>query len=394
MARKKQKQARRIFALVLVVAFVLLVVFTCDLKALSKGDVQGAFAPWTEFLEGNKPNKEDGSSGGNGGGSTVTSGELSIHFPMLGNANTGDCTLIKTGDVEVLIDAGSKRNSASTVVEYINDYCTDGVLEYVIATHAHEDHIAAFVGSSSSLKDGVLENFEVGTIIDYPQKKTTSQISKDYEALRDGLVKNKGTKHYTALECYNEVGEAKRTYTLGEGIEMHILYQKYYEQSSSDENEFSVCMLLTEGQNNYLFTGDLEASGEKSLVESNNLPKCKLFKGGHHGSPTSSSAELLAVIQPEIVCVCCCCGNDVEYNYSVENMFPSQAFVDRVGKYTSQIYVTTLYDKATKTGVPMNGNIVVTAKNGAVSVNCSNNNTIFKETEWFKQYRVWPKGGK
>ncbi len=392
MGRKKHKKAWRGIALVLVIVFILLVVFTCDLKALSKGDVQGAFAPWTEFLQETFPSNKDGKD--DGGDEVIQSGDLSIHFPMLGNANTGDCTLIKTGNVEVLIDAGSKRNSASTVVEYINEYCEDGVLEYVIATHAHEDHIAAFVGSSSSKTDGVLENFEVGTIIDYPQKKTTSNISKEYEALRDSLVEKEGTKHYTALECYKELNGAQRTYSLGEGIEMHILYQKYYEQPSSDENEFSVCMLLTAGQDNFLFTGDLESAGEKSLVQSNDLPKCKLFKAGHHGSPTSSSAELLAVIQPEIVCVCCCCGNDVEYNYSVENMFPSQAFVDRVGTYTSQIYVTTLYDKTTKTGVPMNGNIVVTVNSGVVSVNGSNNNTIFKETEWFKQYRIWPKGGK
>lgn len=386
MGRKKHKKTKRAIAIVLVLVLLVLVVCTCDLKALSQGDVKGAFAPWTEFLQGENP------SGGESDGDDTETAEMSIHFPMLGNANTGDCTLIKTGDVEVLIDAGSKRNSASTVVNYINQYCTDGILEYVIATHAHEDHIAAFVGSSSSKTDGVLENFEVGTIIDYPQKKTASNISKDYEALRDSLVE-KGTKHYTALECYKEINGGKRTYSLGEGIDMHILYQKYYEQSSSDENEFSVCMLLTAGQNNYLFTGDLEADGEKSLVASNDLPKCKLFKGGHHGSPTSSTSELLAVIQPEIVCVCCCCGA-TEYTTNMDNVFPSQAFVDRVGMYTSQIYVTSLISEDGKSGVPMNGNIVVTSKNGEVSVNCSNNNTIFKETDWFKQYRVWPKGGK
>lgn len=42
----------------------------------------------------------------------VTEGELSIRFLELGNKYTGDCTLIKVGDVEVLIDAGSKRDSA------------------------------------------------------------------------------------------------------------------------------------------------------------------------------------------------------------------------------------------------------------------------------------------
>ena len=45
----------------------------------------------------------------------VSNSELSIHFLELGNANAGDCTLIKCGNTEVLIDAGSKRNSTETV---------------------------------------------------------------------------------------------------------------------------------------------------------------------------------------------------------------------------------------------------------------------------------------
>jgi competence protein ComEC len=317
---------------------------------------------------------------------------MNLYFPQLGNANSGDCVLVKVGNTEVLIDAGSKRDCASTLVPYIKKYCTDGILEYVIATHAHEDHIAAFVGNTNNKTDGVFDNFEVGTIIDYTQKNTTSQISKDYEALRDSLVK-KGTKHYNALECWKQTGGAKRSYTLGEGITMNILYQKYYEQSSGDENEYSVCMLLKDGKNNYLFTGDLESGGEKSLVAENDLPRCKLFKGGHHGSPTSSSLELLKVIQPEIVCVCCCCGA-TEYTSNMDNVFPSQAFVDRVGLYTSQIYVTSMISADGKSGISMNGNIIVSSKGGVVSVICSNNNTVFKETAWFKQYRSWPKGGK
>ena len=217
MAKRKNKKLR---ALAFILAVILIIVFicTCDRSALLKGDIKGAFAPWRKFFGIEEQQQTQ-----------VASGDLNIHFLELGNANTGDCTLIDVGNTEVLIDAGSKRNSANTVVNYIKNYCEDGVLEYVIATHAHEDHIAAFVGSESNKKDGVLENFEVGTIIDYAQKKTTSNISKEYEALRDSLVANKGTKHYTALECWNNANGAQRSYTLDEGITMSILYQKYYE---------------------------------------------------------------------------------------------------------------------------------------------------------------------
>ena len=95
---------------------------------------------------------------------TIETGELTINFLELGNKYTGDSTLIKIGDTEVLIDAGSRKGSAETLIPAISGYCTDGVLEYVIATHADQDHIAAFVGTNEF--PGVFESFECEVIID------------------------------------------------------------------------------------------------------------------------------------------------------------------------------------------------------------------------------------
>jgi len=170
---------------------------------------------------------------------------------------------------------------------------------------------------------------------------------------------------------------------------MQFLYQRYYEETTSDENDYSVCMLLTQGENNYLFTGDLETKGEASLVENNDLPQCVLYKGGHHGSPTSSTEALLSVIQPQIVCVCCCCGSD-EYTDNVANMFPSQAFVDRVAPYTDKVYVTTIVADNDEGYESLNGNIVVWSDGSEVTVRGSNNDTLFKDTEWFKNNRLLP----
>ena len=38
----------------------------------------------------------------------------------------------------------------------------------------------------------------------------------------------------------------------------------------------------------------------------------------------------------------------------------------------------------------MNGNIVVSLVNGEVKVECSNNNTLLKDTTWFKENRRCP----
>ena len=191
--------------------------------------------------------------------SDIVINDLQIHFLQLGNKVSGDCTLIKVGDTEVLIDAGSSKGSAGTIVPYIQEYCTDGVLEYVIATHAHEDHIAAFVGSSTA--DGIFESFVCSTIIDFAKTTVTSQLYNEYLSLRAAEVAA-GATHYTALECWLESNGAQRSYALGSDVTMGILYQKYYEESTSNENNNSVCILLSQGDNHFLFTGDLESGGE------------------------------------------------------------------------------------------------------------------------------------
>ena len=373
-AKKAVKKFKKLSTAGKVIVVIVLVLIIALMAYMYRDKIKGYFGDTTSSEQ------ESAQPAGD-----IITDDLSIHFLEVGNKYTGDCTLIKVGNTEVLIDAGSRKGSAATIVPYIQQYCTDGVLEYVIATHAHQDHIAGFVGTTTA--DGVFESFVCETIIDFPLTDATSGIYNDYVSLRDAEVQS-GAKHYTALECWNNANGAARSYTLAEGITMNFLYQEFYEVETSDENDYSVCMLLSQGNNHYLFTGDLEGHGEKSLVESNDLPDCVLFKGGHHGSPTSNTTELLSVIKPDIVCVCCCCGSD-EYTDNVANMFPSQAFVDRVAPYTDKVYVTTMVteDDGYQS---MNGNIVVTSDGTSVSVNCSNNNILFKDTEWFSKNRTMP----
>ena len=340
--------------------------------------------------KGDKGDPADGSGSQGGGQTTPAVAELSIYFPQLGNGYAGDCTLLKTGNTEVLIDAGSRKESAAALVPFIEQYCTDGVLEYVIVTHAHQDHIAGFVGTASS--KGVFESFKCGTIIDYALKNSTSQISKDYETARNKEVSEDGAKHYTALECWNETNGAQREYELAEGISFEILYQKYYTTKSSEENNHSVCTLFTQGDNHYLFTGDLELDGEQSLVESNELPHCKLFKAGHHGSKTSSNEVLLSVIQPEIVVIPCVAGTN-EYS-SGSGTFPTQDTLNRLAKYTKNLYAPAVtVDGTTKNYTALNGLIIVWSNGTDITVTGSNNSTILKETDWFKANRTWPADG-
>ena len=369
MARRKKKQKVSVGKIILfLITLILLVIIAYFGKPHFEKFLD-------EYL--NNPNQ--------GGNQTVVSGELSIHFLELGNKYTGDSVYIKAGDTDILIDAGSRGNSADDIALYLSEYVTDNTLEYVIATHAHQDHIAGFVGTSSI--PGIFDAFVCEVIIDFPMTNATSKVYQNYVEKRDAEIAA-GATHYTALECYNNINGANRTYTISEGIELEILYNYYYENKTSNENEYSVCTMINQGSKHFLFTGDLEEEGEEKLIEYNDLPKVEVFKAGNHGSYTATSKALLDVIDPEIICVCCCAGSD-EYTKNPDNMFPAQAFVSRVCNYTDQIYVTSVVDSSDKGYTSLNGNIVIVSNTTGTSVKCSNNNTILKEIEWFKKNRKW-----
>lgn len=318
-------------------------------------------------------------------GSTA-SGAISIHFPELGNKYTGDCTYIKAGETDILIDAGSRRSSISEITDYIDRYVTDGKLEYVIVTHAHEDHYAGFATNEST--DSIFDLYDIGTIIDFSITNHSRDAVMYSNYLRElDEATERGAEHYTAAEC---VQTDKAVFDLGGGIEMRILDSFFYYNKSSGENNYSVCTLISNGDEHYLFTGDLESEGEGHLVKMNDLPEVTLYKAGHHGSKTSSTETLLSVIKPEYVCVCCCAGSS-EYTDNSENQFPTQDFCDRVAKYTEKVYVTTLcHDyKAGKFG-SFNGDITFTSDKDGHRISCSAFSGVLCESDWFKENRTCP----
>ena len=334
-------------------------------------------------------------------------GEISFHFMMLGNRNAGDCIYIKAGDKDILIDGGSRANSVDDIDNYVKQFCADGVLEYVIVTHADQDHIACFAGSSTY--DSLFELYECETIIDFPRTNKDTDVYNRYIQQRDAEVNN-GAKRYSALECYNNQDGAQRIYNLTDdgSIRMEILYNYYYENKTNDENNYSVCVMFYHGEKQFLFTGDLEKEGEEYLAEKYDFSQVELFKAGHHGSPTSSNDCLLSEIKPKI-CVACCCAGSVEYTSNLENTFPSQAVIDRIAPYTDMFFVPITVEIIQTEGMDtpndtsddkykneenytlLNGNIIVSSNNETgVTVTCSNNNTLLKDTEWFKKYRTMP----
>src|SRR5690606_15384814 len=67
-------------------------------------------------------------------------------------------------------------------------------------------------------------------------------------------------------------------------------------------NDSSLVLLMKTTGPSFLFTGDLEAEGEKRFLRQygqSDLGKV-ILKAGHHGSRTSSTEPFIAALQPEL----------------------------------------------------------------------------------------------
>jgi len=370
-------------------------------------------------------------SAGSMDSAVINNSKLSIHFLELGNKHAGDSIYIKVGDVDILVDSGSKASSIPYITSYVDSYCTDKTLDFVIVTHAHEDHYAGF--STHETGESIFDHYtdsakgtSIKTVITFSNdNKSIYEGQKGYNKMYANFTRElrdivaEGTKHHNVLDCYNsnktgvDDGTPMRNYVLGQDedgndIMLQFLYHKFYEEYADTENDYSVVFQIVQGEKKYLFTGDLEKEGELALLEhykyndndpnndDDTLGQVELYKAGHHGSKTSSCDEFLYVIQPEIVVVTCVAGSS-EYTSKNANQFPTQEFIDNVSIYTDKIYVTSLcldYDAALFES--FNGTIAICSSgddaNDATTVLCSDNTTVLKDTEWFKNNRELPSG--
>lgn len=389
-ALKKHWKGILVFVVVIILLFGL--VFALDYyKVINIGfadKIIGGITNINKDDEDKKPNNNQAVVG-------TTYDDFQIHFLMLGNDYTGDSIYIKAGETDILIDAGSRKDSADDIISYLDNYVTDDKLEYVIATHGDQDHIAGFVGNKSGNSyTGVLYNYEIDNLI---MNDRTSKSSSIYENFLEAVdyLSNNGTKVMYADDCFNNTNGAEDSFILDEesNITMDILYNYYYfnDTSGTDENNYSVCTMFNYNDHHYLLTGDLEEEGEEHMAlyydgstPEKTLPHVDLFKAGHHGSKTSSNDCLLKLITPDIVTVCCCAGS-TEYTANYQNIFPTQEFINRVAKYTDQVYVTSYFDEKELKMKPLNGNIIVSSNGIDTAVSASNNTTKLKDSEWFNE---------
>lgn len=99
-----------------------------------------------------------------------------------------------------------------------------------------------------------------------------------------------------------------------------------------DSNNSSLVIHTNLGGINWLFTGDLEESGEKSLMRQYPDMTVDVLKVGHHGSDTSSTESFINYYRPNVALISA--GENNRYNH------PHNDVIERLEHYELLIYRT------------------------------------------------------
>ncbi|KEI85909.1 hydrolase [Clostridium botulinum B2 267] len=242
------------------------------------------------------------------------SNELKVHYIDIGQ---GDSILVQTKDKNILIDAGTRKSSDS-LISYLKKQHIKK-LDYVIATHPHEDHIGGM--------PKVIEEFEISNFY-APKKTANTKIFKDMIL----QLKKKNLK----------INVAKKGISLDLSNNSSLDFLAPVKDNYENTNDSSAVVKLTHGNTKFLFTGDAEKTSEKDILNSNEDLSSNVLKIGHHGSHSSSSKEFLDKIDPKIAIISC--GKNNDYGH------PHKETMKELNKRNIEVYRTDI-----------DGNIVLTS---------------------------------
>jgi competence protein ComEC len=149
-------------------------------------------------------------------------------------------------------------------------------LDVVAMTHAHEDHMGGMAA--------VLKNF-------HPRELWTGAIqdSPEWRSVRD-----------TAMHLQIPIRQMRRgaPFAFG-GASIEVLAPAPdYESAEKPKNDDSLVMRVRFGSTSFLLTGDMEKKIERELAYAGLLQHDDVLKVGHHGSRTSTTADLLDAEHP------------------------------------------------------------------------------------------------
>ncbi len=124
-------------------------------------------------------------------------------------------------------------------------------------------------------------------------------IIKELEVCVVSIYGNDVRKWYNYWGQVTSINEAIR----GQSIEVDALSFIILHPTKplmDDTNNNSIVLRLSYGSVDFLFTGDAEKEAEASILQSEQALQTDILKVGHHCSKTSTSAQFLDAVKPEV----------------------------------------------------------------------------------------------
>ena len=213
---------------------------------------------------------------------------VSVHFIDVGQ---GDCTLIRTGERDILIDCG-EYDRYPDVARYLSGVGIDE-LDTVIATHPHSDHIGGMFR--------IIRRFGAKEIIMPEVPEEMIPVTGSYTKLEEAV------KQQDIPVRYARPGDTIDTGGIGT-ITVTAPVSGY-----DDLNDYSVVVRYSCGDISFLFCGDIESAAEADILGSGTDIGADVIKVPHHGSSTSSTRMFVQTVSPEYAVFCVGQENDFSH---------------------------------------------------------------------------------
>ena len=294
--------------------------------------------------------------------SKIDQNGLIIHFIDVGQ---GDSIAIRFPDNKtMLVDAGTSSSKEKLVTYLKNSFFEQDeyVFDYLLLTHSDADHCGGMAY--------ICQNFVINNIYRPYMYCTYPKNSPIYDET-DGNSSGKNVcntaTYYNTIKAFNselnkdgvnaniiwtDVTSCNSTYKIfGEGysIDFYSPTKHYITKSAGTiENDFSPIMVLNYNNKKVMLTGDASITCEDEAMENYDLPDVDLLKVGHHGSRTSTGANFLNQIKPEIAVISVGEGNKYKH--------PTADCLNRLNNIGAEIYRT---DK--------NGSVIANITSGETS---------------------------
>ena len=217
----------------------------------------------------------------------------------------GQCILLQTNEKTYIVDCGgdSDAGSANTAAQMLASQGVNRV-DGLILTHYDSDHAGGVYNLLTRISADKLY---------LPTANAQSFVDRLVDKDRENAV-------FVAVDMVLE--EA--------GLVISLLPSK----NTKENAETSMGILFQIENYDILITGDMDASGERALIERTGLPELELLFIGHHGSNTSTSWDLLEATRP----------NTAVISVSKENHYghPTQSVLNKLKIFGCKVYRTDL----------------------------------------------------